>query len=178
VECRRHLTQAYQRGRVRRRAGGVSFRSLIASVVIGAILAQWSFHRNSLKRFWPRRIAPLQYLDIEDKVLSLHSSSLFHVAFTGLEYFEVYFIFVMETLKWWALDFGDVIYRGSLSQDIFAACPERVSQHHRLCSGSNQPLLTHHLGCSPSAQAPSLLYSEKRIIWSPTSRPVVSFRQL
>ena len=50
-----------------------------------------------------------------------------------------------------------------------------VSQHRRLCSGANQPPLTHHPGCSPSAQAPSLSSSDNPIMKSPTGCPVMSF---
>ena len=49
------------------------------------------------------------------------------------------------------------------------------SQHCRLCSGSNQPPLTHHPGYSPSTQAPSLSSSDNPIMQSPIDCPVVPF---
>jgi hypothetical protein len=44
-----------------------------------------------------------------------------------------------------------VNYPGISILDFFAAVRNRLySQRCRLCSGSNQPPLTHHPGCSPS----------------------------
>jgi hypothetical protein len=53
--------------------------------------------------------------------------------------------------------------------------PKWVCQRGRLYSGSNQPPLTHHPGCSPSAQAPSLSSSDNLIMWSPIGCPAMFF---